>query len=107
MAMNISPTATLIALGALIAACESQPSVTFVAIGSDFNVLGLTHEQSTCEAPGRLAYLTWWDGETLRGCWVRDHANIRVRFDDMDDRRIPVGEFQPTEVAHDQNLSLN
>ncbi len=105
--MNISPVGPLLSVCALVVACESQPSVTFVANGSDFNVLGLTHEQSTCEAPGRLAYLTWWDGQTLRGCWVRDHANIRVRFDDMDDWRIPVGEFRPTESANYQNLSMD
>lgn len=105
--MNISPTAALFALGALVAACESQPSVTFVANGSDFNVVGLTDEQGTCEAHARLVYLTWWDGQTLRGCWVRDHAHIRARFDNMEDRRIPIGEFRPTEVADYLNLSLN
>jgi hypothetical protein len=55
----------------------------------------------------RFTYLTWGDGQTLRGCWVRDHAHIRARFDDMDDRRIPVGEFRSTEVADYQNLSLD
>ncbi len=105
--MDISPIAAFLATCALVAACESQPSVTFVANGSEFSVLGLTDEQGTCEAPARLVYLTWWDGQTLRGCWVRDHAHIRARFDDMDDRRIPVGEFRPTEVGDYRTLSLD
>ena len=105
--MDVSPISALLATCALIAACESQPSVTFVTNGSEFNVLGLTDDQSTCEAPGRLVYLTWWDGQTLRGCWVRDHAHIRARFDNMDDRRIPVGDFRRTEVADYRNSSLD
>ena len=104
--MDISPVSSLLVTCALLAACESQPSVTFVANGSDYNVLGLTHDQDTCAAPGRLVYLTWWDGQTLRGCWVRDHADIRARFDNMDDRRIPIGDFRSTELADYRNLSL-
>ena len=52
--MDVSPISALLATCALVAACESQPSVTFVTNGSDFNVLGLTDDQDTCEAPGRL-----------------------------------------------------
>ncbi|WP_431275840.1 hypothetical protein ACQ858_05975 [Variovorax ureilyticus] len=100
--MDTSPIAGLVAACALIAACESQPAVTFVANGGDFDVLSLTEVQDTCDAPARLGYLTWWDGATLRGCWVRDGRYIRMRITNLDDVRIPVGDFRSTEIADDR-----
>ena len=47
--MDTSPITGLVAACALIAACESQPAVTFVANGSEFNVISLTDEQDECE----------------------------------------------------------
>ncbi|MBB3177905.1 hypothetical protein [Variovorax sp. Sphag1AA] len=105
--MDTSPIAGLVAACALIAACESQPAVTFVANGSQFNVLSLTDERDTCDAPARLGYLTWWDGATLRGCWVRDGGHIRMRITDLDDLRIPVGDFRSTEIADYRNRTLD
>ena len=96
--------ASLLAGGALIVACESQPGVIYVANGDDFDVMGLTDAQDTCDTPGRLAYLSWWDGETLRGCWYRERAEIRVCFPGLDDRLIPAGEFRPTELAASRGL---
>ena len=105
--MDTSPIAGLVAACALIAACESQPAVTFVANGSQFNVLSLTDEQDTCKVPARLGYLTWWDGATLRGCWEREGGYIRMRIADLDDLRIPIGDFRATEVADYRNRTLN
>jgi len=105
--MDTSPIAGFVAACALIAACESQPAVTFVANGSEFNVLSLTDEQDTCNAPAHLGYLTWWDGATLRGCWVRDGGYIRMRIADFDDLRIPIGDFRRTEIADYRNRTLD
>ncbi|SEB17721.1 hypothetical protein [Variovorax sp. YR216] len=105
--MDTSPIAGFVAACALIAACESQPAVIFVANGGEFNVLSLTDEQDVCDAPARLGYLTWWDGATLRGCWVRDGGHIRMRITDLDDLRIPVGDFRRTEIAEYRNRTLD
>ncbi|MEJ8812361.1 hypothetical protein WKW77_14850 [Variovorax ureilyticus] len=105
--MDTSPIAGFVAACALIAACDSQPAVTFVANGTEFSVLSLTDEQDNCDAPGRLGYLTWWDGVTLRGCWVRQGGQIRMRFADRDDLRIPVGDFRRTEIADYRNRTLD
>jgi len=105
--MNASAIAVLLAAAALAAACDSQPSVTYVANGSDFSVLGLTNEGGECALPAKVGYLTWWDGATVRGCWVRDRAEIRVRFNDMDDLRIPIGEFRRTEVGDYRYAALD
>lgn len=102
--MTYFRTAAFLAGCALIVACESQPGVIFVADGSDFDVMGLTDAQDTCNTPGRLAYLSWWDGETLRGCWFRERGEIRVCFPGLDDRLIPAGEFRPTEFASYRGL---
>lgn len=105
--MNTSTIAALLGACALVTACDSQPSVTYVANGSDFSVLGLTNDDGHCAAPAKLGYLSWWDGATVRGCWVRDRADIRVRFDDMNDLRIPVGEFRRTEAGDYRYAALD
>jgi len=106
--MDTSPIAAgLVAACALIAACESQPGVTFVANGSEYNVISLTDAQDICSVPEHLGYLTWWDGATLRGCWVRDRGHIRMRISNLDDLRIPVGDFRRTELADYRNRTLD
>ncbi|MDM0013031.1 hypothetical protein QTH87_11365 [Variovorax sp. J22P168] len=107
--MNTSTSiAALCAACVFGAGCDSQPAVAYVAHGADFSVLGLTEEAAGCEPPARLGYLTGWDGKTVRGCWVRDRAEIRLRFDGgLDDRRIPVGDFHRTEIAQYRRSALD
>lgn len=56
------------------------PGVIYVANGADFNVMSLTDAQDVCDTPGRVAYLSWWDSATLKGCWVRERGEIVARF---------------------------
>jgi hypothetical protein len=105
--MDTSPIVAFVAACTLVAACESQPDVVFVADGDDFDVLSLTDAQDGCDAPGRLGYLTWWDGATVRGCWVRDRSHIVVRFIELEDRRVPVSDFRPTELAAERHMTLD
>lgn len=101
------PILLLAAVCAFVASCDVQPSVNFFAKGDDGNLIGLTDDAGNCSAPARLAYLTSLDGGSLRGCWVRDHSQIRVRFNDAEDKRVPVGDFRRTEMADYRNLSLD
>ncbi|MBS0449668.1 MAG: hypothetical protein JSS14_00015 [Proteobacteria bacterium] len=100
-------TPALAAVCVFIAACSLHPSVTFLATGDQGNVIGLTDDVGDCTAPRRVAYLTALDGTSLRGCWERDHSQIVVRFKDLEDRRVPVGEFRQTELGGYLNVSLN
>ena len=105
MANSLVP--VLLAACFIAASCDGQPTVTFLAKGDDGNLFGLTDDAGSCDAPARLAYLTALDGASLRGCWVRDRSQIRVRFNDTEDRRVPVGDFRRTETAEYRNLSLD
>jgi hypothetical protein len=101
-------TAALLAACAWIATgCGMPPGVLYVANGADFNVMSLTDAQDVCDSPGRVAYLSWWDSATLQGCWVRERGHIVARFPGLAERRIPVGEFQRTELAAYRNSTLD
>ncbi|CAN7639084.1 hypothetical protein LJR290_004911 [Variovorax sp. LjRoot290] len=105
---NRLATAALLAACAWIATgCDMTPGVIYVANGADFNVMSLTDAQDVCDTPGRVAYLSWWDSATLKGCWVRERGEIVARFPGMAERRIPVGDFQRTELAGYRNLTLD
>lgn len=97
-----------LALGcALLAACNAQPGVLYTTRGAGFDVMSLTDAQGDCEGLARVAYLTWWGNETLKGCWVRERGEIVGRFPGMEDKRLPVGEFQRTELAEYRGATLN
>lgn len=97
----------IVAACAAAVACNAPPSVNFLAEGDQGNVIGLTDDTGTCDTPARVAYLTSLDGTSVRGCWVRDRSYVLVRFKDVEDRRVPVGDFRQTEFAGYRNLSLN
>lgn len=97
-----------LALGcALLAACNAQPGVLYTTNGADFDVMSLTDAQGHCEGVARVAYLTWWGTETLQGCWVRERGEVVGRFPGLEDRRLPVGEFQRTELAEYRGAVLH
>ena len=57
--MDTSPITGLVAACALIAACESQPAVTFVANGSEFNVISLEQAINKITLAALSARYTW------------------------------------------------
>ena len=98
---------TVLVAGTFLLGCDVQPSVLFVANGTLFQMLQLTDTQDECPAATRVCYLTLWDGSSSRGCWVREHSNIRVRFADLGEKLIPVNDFQRTMVGEYRNSSLD
>jgi len=98
---------TVLVAGTFLLGCDVQPSVLFVANGTLFQMLQLTDTQDECPAASRVCYLTLWDGSTSRGCWFREHSNIRARFADLGEKLIPVNEFQRTMVGEYRNSSLD
>ena len=105
--MTTSLVAAALVACTLIAGCDVQPSVLFVANGALFQMLQLTDSQDECPSPDRVCYLTMWDGAAYRGCWVREHSFIRARFSGSAEKRIPVNEFRRTMVGDYRNSSLD
>lgn len=105
--MKTSSVVAVVAGCTLVLGCDLQPSVMFVANGTLYQMLQLTDAQEECPAPHRLCYLTAWDGETYRGCWIREQANIRARFPALGDKVIPVGEFRGTALAEYRKAALD
>ena len=105
--MTISSAVAALVGSAFVLGCDVQPSVLFVANGTLFQMLQLTDTQDECPAASRVCYLTLWDGSTSRGCWFREHSNIRARFADLGEKLIPVNEFQRTMVGEYRNSSLD
>jgi hypothetical protein len=106
--MNSSLSAPALALScALLAACNTQPGILYTSEGPRFDVMSLTDAQGDCEGLARVAYLTWWGLETLKGCWMRERGEIVARFPGMDDKRVPIREFQRTELAEYRGATLN
>lgn len=91
---------------ALFAACNSQPNILYTTNGAEFDVMSLTDAQGDCDARARVAYLSWWGTETLKGCWMRERGEIVGRFPGLEDRRVPVGDFQRTELAEYRGATL-
>ena len=91
---------------ACVVGCDLTPSVLFVADGSPVRLLQLTDAQGECPAPRRVCFLTTWDGQMARSCWVREEAIVRVTFSD-EERTVPVGNFRPTAYAEYRHASLN
>ncbi|HJS05002.1 MAG TPA: hypothetical protein VJ832_16090 [Variovorax sp.] len=92
---------------ALLAACDTQPGILYTTEGTGFDVMSLTDAQGNCEGLARVAYLTWWGVETLQGCWARERGEIVGRFPGLEDKRVPVGAFQRTELAEYRGASLH
>jgi hypothetical protein len=63
-----------------VVGCDLTPSVLFVADGSPVRLLQLTDAQGECPARRRVSFLATWDGQTVRGCWMREEVNVRVPF---------------------------
>lgn len=105
--MTTSSVVAVLVACTFVLGCDVQPSVLFVANGVLFQMLQLTDTQDECPEPNRVCYLTLWDGEASRGCWVREHSNIRVRFPDLGEKLIPVNEFRRTMVGEYRNSSLD
>jgi hypothetical protein len=105
--MKTTSVVAVVAVCTIALGCDLQPSVIFVANGTLFQMLQLTDAQEECPASNRVCYITGWDGEAHRGCWVRDEANIRARFPLLADKLIPVSEFQGTAIAVYRNISLD
>ena len=91
---------------ACVAGCDLTPSVLFVADGSPVRLLQLTDAQGECPAPRRVCFLATWDGQTARGCWVREEAHVRVALSN-EERTVPVVDFRPTAYAEYRHASLN
>ncbi|MBS0340008.1 MAG: hypothetical protein JSS56_05745 [Proteobacteria bacterium] len=91
----------------LVAACQMHPSITFLATGDQGSVISLTDDVGNCTKPTHVAYVTALDGTSLPGCWERDHSQILVHFNDMEDKRVPVGDFRQTELGGYHNVALN
>ena len=103
-----SSTVTALAFGcALLAACNAQPGILYTTNGVEFDVMSLTDAQGHCQDRGRVAYLSWWGQATVQGCWVRERGEIVARFPGVPDRRVPVGEFQRTELAQYRGATLD
>ncbi|OUM01994.1 hypothetical protein [Variovorax sp. JS1663] len=98
--MKPSSAVTSLALAcALLAACQPQPGILYTTNGADFDTMSLTDAEGDCEGRGRVAYLTWWGQRAQQGCWMRERGEIVGRFPGAQERRVPVGEFQRTELA--------
>jgi hypothetical protein len=96
--------AAWVAACACVAGCDLQPNVLFVANEGPAHFLQLTDAQEECAAPGRVCFSTMLD-ETTRGCWMRDHDNVRASFPD-DEQVVPVDAFKKTEFAEVLHASL-
>ncbi|WP_143684499.1 hypothetical protein [Variovorax sp. KK3] len=89
-----------------IAACDSPPAILFTTNGADFDTMSLTDARGACEAPARVAYLSWWGQGAVQGCWKRERGDIVANFPDLPDQRIPAGEFRRTELAEYRGTTL-
>lgn len=98
--------AALAATCACVVGCDLTPNVLFVADGSPVRLLQLTDAQDECPAPRRVCYLATWDGQTVRGCWMREEANVSVTLAG-EERSVPVGSFRPTAYAAYRHASLD
>ena len=87
--------------------CVVLPDVLFVTEGNPFQVLQLTDAEQGCPAPRRVCYLTFRDGGTSHGCWIREKSYVRALFPDLGERVIPVTEFRRTMLAEYRNISLD
>jgi hypothetical protein len=89
-----------------LAGCDLAPSVLFVADGSPVRLLQLTDAHEGCPAPRRVCFLATWDGETARGCWVREAGSVRVSLP-HEEQSVPVSSFRPTAYAEFRRVSLD
>jgi len=105
--MNRFPCILLVAGCALLAGCDLRPSVVLVAKGESLDVVELTEAQGDCDSPGRISYVSWWDGATLSGCWVPETDIVRVCIPGQPDRRISLGEFRRIDGGERQHLALH
>ena len=104
--LSLCPVVAVFACCACVVGCDLTPSVLFVADGSPVRLLELTDAQDECPAPRRVCLLATWDGQTVRGCWMRERANVRVTLPG-EERTVPVGSFRPTAYAEHRHASLD
>lgn len=89
-----------------VVGCDLTPSVLFVADGSPVRLLQLTDAQGECPAPRRVSFLATWDGQAVRGCWMREEANVRVTLPG-EEWIVPVGSSRPTAYAEYRHVTLD
>ncbi|MGJ7510096.1 hypothetical protein [Variovorax sp. GT1P44] len=99
-------TAAMLVACASVVGCDLTPNVLFVADGSPMRLLQLTDAQDECAAPSRVCFLSTWDGQTARGCWLRDKAQVRVVFSN-EEQTVPLSLFRPTAYAEHRRASLD
>ena len=105
--MKTSSAMAVVTLCTTLLGCDVQPDVLFVTEGNPFQVLQLTDAEQGCPAPRRVCYLTFMDGGTSNGCWVREKSYVRALFPDLGERLVPVAEFRRTMLAEYRNVSLD
>jgi hypothetical protein len=103
--LSLWPVLAVFVCCACVVGCDLTPSVLFVADGSPVRILQLTDAQGECPAPRRICFLATWDGQVVRGCWVREEANVRVILSD-EERTVPVSNFRPTAYAEQRHAFL-
>jgi hypothetical protein len=96
----------MLAACACVVGCDFTPNVLFVADGSPVRLLQLTDAQEECAAPSRVCFLSTWDGQTARGCWLREKAQVRVVFAN-EEQTVPLNLFRPTAYAAYRRASLD
>ncbi|MGO4394369.1 hypothetical protein AB4Z46_23695 [Variovorax sp. M-6] len=104
--LSLRPLAVVFACCACVVGCDLTPSVLFVSDGSPVRLLQLTDAQDECAAPRRVCFLATWDGQAVRGCWMREQANVLVTLPG-EVRTVPVGSFRPTAYAEYRRMSLD
>lgn len=104
------PISAAIAIGGfalVLAACDSPPAILYISTGTESDVMSLTDAKGECELRAHVAYISWAGQATAQGCWTRERGDIVARFPGLPDRRIPVGEFQRTELAEYRSQTLD
>ena len=104
--LSLRPLAVVFACCACVVGCDLTPNVLFVSDGSPVRLLQLTDAQDECRAPRRVCFLATWDGQTVRGCWMLEQANVLVTLPG-EERTVPVGSFRPTAYAEYRRASLD
>ena len=102
----LDPVFAAVVCGTCLAGCDLAPSVLFVADGSPVRLLQLTDAHDGCPAPRRVCFLSTWDGETTRGCWVREAGSVRVSLP-HEEQSVPVANFRPTAYAELRRVWLD
>ncbi|MDM0030634.1 hypothetical protein QTI33_00575 [Variovorax sp. J22P271] len=105
--MKTSSVMAVVTICTTLSGCDVQPDVLFVTESNPFQVVQLTDAEQGCPAPRRVCYLTFRDGGTSNGCWVREKSYVRALFPDLGERLIPVTEFRRTMLAEYRNVSLD